>query len=83
MLSAAYFHRYSEKAILNRIDFVVTDSALHSLEATESVCKKFEVKYTSGTLLCNIDPLMMLQGKIKDLCREINDSLGKTELMNV
>ena len=77
MLSATSFHRYSEKAILNRIDFVITDSALHSLEVTEKVCKKFEVENILRTLLCKINPLMMLQGKIKELCQEIDDSLGK------
>lgn len=79
MLSAAYFRRYSQKAIVNRIDFVVTDSTLHSLEVTESVCKKFEVENILRTL-CNIDPLMMLQGKIIELCREIRNSLGKSRI---
>lgn len=79
MLSAAYFRRYSQKAIVNRIDFVVTDSTFHSLEVTESVCKKFEVENILRTL-CNIDPLMMLQGKIIELCREIHNSLGKSRI---
>ena len=79
MLSAAYFRRCSEKATLNRIDFVVTDSTLHILEVTESVCKKFEVENILRTL-CNIDPLMMLQGKMIELCREIHNSLGKNRI---
>ena len=83
MLSATSFHKYSENAILNRIDFVITDSTFHSLEVNESVCKKFEVENILRNLLCKINPLMMLQGKIKELCQEKHDSLGKKKLANV
>ena len=67
ILSAASFYRYSEKDILNRIDFVMTDSISHNLKVIESVCEKFEVENIPGRLLCKIHPLMMLQGKSKEL----------------
>ena len=61
----------------------MTDSTSHNLEVNESVCEKFEVENVPGILLCNIRPLMMLQGKIKELFQDIHDSLGKKELVNV
>ena len=67
ILSAASFYRYSEKDILNWTDFVMTDDISHNLEVIECVCKKIEVQNIPGRLLCNIYPLMMLQGKIKEL----------------
>ena len=50
ILSTASFHRYSEKDILNQIDFVMMDSTSHNLEVIESVYKKS----IPGTLLSNI-----------------------------
>ena len=61
----------------------MTDSTSHNLEVTESVGEKFEVQNIPGILLFNIRPLMMLQGKIKELFQDIHDSLGKKELTNV
>ena len=55
----------------------MTNSTSHNLEVIKGVCEKFEVKNILGTLLCNIHPLMMLQGKIKKLCQEMHDSLRK------
>ena len=83
MISPTFFHRYSEKAILNRIDFVITYSTFDSLEVIESVCKTFDVENILRTLLCKINPLMMLNGKIKEPCQEIHDSLGKKDSVNV
>ena len=77
------FHRYPEEEILNQIDFVMMDSTFHNLELIESLCEKFDVENFQGTLLCNIHPLMMLQGRIKELCQEIHHYLGKKELVNV
>ena len=79
MLSAASFHRYSE-VILNQAGFVVTNSTLHNFETIEIVCKKIEVENTLGKPLCNMDPLMMLQGKIKELCWKIHDCLVKNRI---
>ena len=63
ILSAASGHKYSEQDILRRISFVMTDSTAHNLEVIESVCEELNVDEIPGTLLCNIHPLMMFQGK--------------------
>ena len=80
ILSAACLHKYSAQDILKKIDFVMTDSTSHNLEVIEQVCNEMEVENVPATLLCNIHPLMMLQGKIKELCQEIHDSLGKRKI---
>ena len=80
ILSAAFMHTYSEKDILSKINFVMTDSTSHNLEVIEEVCEELEVDSVPATLLCNIHPLMMFQGKIKALCQEIHDSLGKKKI---
>ena len=77
MLSAASFNSYSEQEILERISFVMTDSTSHNLEVIEKVCEELQVEEIPGTLVCNIHSLMNFQGKIKELCQEIHDSLGK------
>ena len=46
----------------------------------EEVCQEFAVEDVPGTLLCNVHPLMMLQGKVKELCQEIHNSLGKRKI---
>ena len=80
MLSAASLNTYSEQEILRKISFVMTDSTSHNLEVIERVCQELEVEEVPRTLLCNVHPLMMFQGKIKELCQEIHDSLGKKKI---
>ena len=65
---------------MNKINFVMTDSTSHNLQVIEEVCEELEVENVPDTLLCNIHPLMMFQGKIKALCQEIHDSLGKKKI---
>ena len=80
ILSAASFHKYSEQDILRKISFVMTDSTSHNLRVIESVCDELDIDEIPGTLLCNIHPLMMFQGKIKELCQEIHDTLGNKKI---
>lgn len=80
ILSAASLHKFSEQDILNHIKFVMTDSTSHNLEVIEAVCDELDVDNVPSTLLCNIHPLMMFQGKIKELCQDIHDSLGKKKI---
>ena len=49
ILSPVSFYRYSEKDILNRTDFVMTDSTSNNLEVIESICEKFEVENIPGS----------------------------------
>ena len=80
MLAIASFHEFSEQDILRKISFIMTDSTSHNLEVIESVCEELEVEEIPRTLLCNVHPLMLFQGKIKQLCQEIHDSLGKKKI---
>ena len=44
ILCAAVGYRYTEKQILENVDFVMTDSTSHNLKVMESVCKELDVK---------------------------------------
>ena len=80
LLSAASFHDYSEQDIFSKVKFCIHDSTSHNLEVTEAVCQELGVEEVPRTLLCNVHPLMMFQGKIKELCQEIHDSLGNKKI---
>ena len=82
MLSASVGYRYSEKQILERIDFVMTDSTSHNLTVMDSVCEHFEANSSPKSLVCNVHPLMMFQRKVKDVFQLIHDSLGKERLVD-
>ena len=59
----------------------MTVSTSHNLEFIERVCEKFEVESIPGTFLCNTHPLMIdASRKIKELCQELHDSLGKKRI---
>ena len=75
MLSSASGHKYPEQDILCKISFVMTDSTSHNLKVIKSVCKELEVEKFPGMLLSNIHPLNMFQGKIKELCQDIQNTL--------
>ena len=63
--------RYSEEVgILNRfllekIDFTMSDSTAHNLKVIEKVGEDLDVDKVPSTILCNVHPLMMFQGKAK------------------
>ena len=80
ILYPASFHEYTEADILRKVIFAMHDSTSHNLQVMEAVCKQFEFEETPRALLCNIHPIMMLQEKIKELCQEIHDSLGKKKI---
>ena len=65
ILSTATGHKYSEQDILKKISFVMTDSTFHNLEVIGLVAEELEVEHIAKTLLCNIHPLTMFQGKMK------------------
>ena len=76
MLTASVGYKYTEKELLERIDFVMTDSTSHNLKVMENVCERFEAEAPKA-LLCNIHPLMMFQRKLKEVFQLLHDTLGK------
>ena len=48
----------------------------HNLRVIGQVAEEIHVDHIPKTLLCNVHPLMMFQGKIKELCQDIHNSLG-------
>ena len=76
ILSAASAGKYTEKEILEKIDFVMTDSTAHNLGVIEEVCRELNTETVPDSLVCNVHPTMMFQRKIKDVFQEIHDSIG-------
>ena len=58
----------------------MTDSTAHNIVVIEKVCKDLEVENVPKTLLCNVHPLMMFQGKLKEFFTEVQQSLGARKL---
>jgi hypothetical protein len=54
MLSAASGYTYSEKDIMTKIDFTLTDGAKHNLEVVSKVCEELEIKDQYHALLCHV-----------------------------
>ena len=80
ILAASSGYQYTSKDIAQKINYVMTDSTAHNLNVIQQVCDDLEVETTPSTLLCNVHPLMMFQGKIKQLCQQIHESLGKSKI---
>ena len=54
ILLATSGYRFSEKDILETIDFVVTDSTEHNMEVIEKVCQELEVDSIPDSLVCHV-----------------------------
>lgn len=80
ILSASVGYKYSEKEILEKIDFVMTDSAAHNIGIMQKVTEEFECNEIPSTIICNIHPLMMYQGKMKEIFQLIHDKLGHEKI---
>ena len=65
MLAASTGWKYTEKELVEKIDFVMTDSISHNLGATEEVCAELQTDSVPDALVCHIHPIMMFQRKIK------------------
>ena len=76
MLAAATGWRYTEKDLVERIDFVMTDSTSHNLGVIEEVCDELETEKVPDSLVCHVYPMMMFQRKIKAVWQEIHNALG-------
>ena len=80
LLSASTGFKFTSKQILEKINFVMTDSTAHNIGVTDMVCAELDIAKIPGQLLCNVHPLMMIQNKIKELCIKIHDELGKKKI---
>lgn len=80
MLSAASGYKYQEHELLKKVNFIMTDSTSHNLQVVEKVCEDLNVVDVPSQILCNIHPLMLFQRKIKEMCQQIHDKLGKEKL---
>ena len=76
MLAAATGYKYSEKDLVEKIDFIITDSTAHNLGVIKDVCEDLNIDSVPGSLVCHIHPMMMFQRVVKSLFQEIHDALG-------
>ena len=59
----------------------MTDSTAHNLQVIGPVVEVLNVDHIPKTLLFNVHPLVIFQGKIKKLCQEIHNSLGNKKII--
>ena len=53
----------------------MTDSTTHNLNVIQEVGTEIGVECSPLSLVCNVHPLMMMQGKVKSVFKEIHDAL--------
>ena len=80
LLSAAVGYKYSEKEILAKVDFVITDAKAHNVGVINRVCEELECDDVPSSLVCNVHPLMMFQRKVKDVYQSIHDAIGDNRI---
>ena len=80
ILSAASVYKYSTSDVIKEITFVMSDNTAHNLEVIEKVCEDVGAENNPLVILCNIHSLMMFQRKIKELCQELHDMIGKNRI---
>ena len=76
MLAASIGWKYIEKELVEKIDFVMTDSTSHNLGVIEEVCAELQTDSVPDSLVCHVHPMMMFQRKIKAVWQEIHDAFG-------
>ena len=76
ILSLASGMKYSEVEIYERIHFVMMDSTAHNFGVMEEVGTELGAKSSPLSLVCNVHLLMMMQGKVKSVFKEIHNTLG-------
>ena len=67
--------KYTEKDLIEKIDFVMTDSTAHNLGVIQDLCVELETVCVPDSLICNVHP-MMFQRKVKQVWQEIHDAFG-------
>ena len=60
----------------------MTDSTSHNVGVMDLVCEEENVSDVPPQLFCNVHVLMLFQSKIKYLCQQIHDHLGKQKIKN-
>ena len=76
ILAAAKCGAFSEKDLVERIDFVVTDSTAHNLGVMEEVCDQLGSENTPEAIVCHVHHMMMFHPSVKYVFQEIHDALG-------
>ena len=61
ILEVASGGTYSAKDIVEKIDFVVTDSTSHNLGVMEEVCAELDCDNIPPALVCHVHPMMMFR----------------------
>ena len=80
MLSAATDNKYSPREIFSKVKFVMTDSTAHNYGVADLVSEELQLNDAPLLLFCNAHPLLMMQAKIKDVCQQIHDGIGKKRI---
>ena len=80
MLAAANAWKFNESDLVNKIDFVMTDSTAHNLGVIEDVCSVLQIENIPDSLVCHVHSMMMFQRKVKDVWQEIHDAFGTSTI---
>ena len=80
MLAAATAWKFNESDLVNKIDFVMTDSTAHNLGVIEDVCSVLQIENIPDSLVCHMHSMMMFQRKVKDVWQEIHDAFGTSTI---
>ena len=75
MLAASTGWKYTEKELVEKIDFVMADSTSHNLGVIE-VCAELQTDSVPYLLVFHVHPMMMFQRKLKAVWQEIYDAFG-------
>ena len=76
ILAASSGWKYTQKDLVEKIDFVMTDSTAYNLSVIKDVCGELETKLVPDSLIYNVHPMMMFQRKVKQVWQEIHDAFG-------
>ena len=80
ILAASSGWKYTEKDLVEKIDFVMTDSTAHNIGVIQDVCDELETDSIPDSLICHIHPMMMFQRKVKAVWQEIHDAFGTNSI---
>ena len=67
ILAASSGWKYTAKDLVEKIDFVTTDSTAHNLGVIQDVCADLETEIVLDSLICNMHLIMMFQRKVKQV----------------
>ena len=67
ILAASSGWKYTAKDLVEKIDFVTTDSTAHNLGVIQDVCADLETEIVLDSLIYNMHLIMMFQRKVKQV----------------